>query len=622
MGGTAELKSPSLLGRLFLLFIREMKRLTVKLLMGNEAIAYGALESGIQIATAYPGTPSSEIFSTLAKLAQKYGFYAEWSVNEKVALEVAAGAAYAGARAIVSMKQVGLNVACDPLMTLAYIGVKGGLVIAVADDPGPHSSQNEQDTRKFAQFAKLPVFDPSCPQEAKEMTKAAFALSEQFNIPVILRPTTRTCHVCQDVTLGDVPTPKPIEGFIKDSKWAIMPGLAARKHPWLNAQQEKIREAFNTSPFNKVAIKNRTGIITSGVSYNYAQEALDILGQTTSILKIGTPYPLPDKIVLEFLNQVDRVLIIEEQEPVVEDQVISIAWKHKLDVKISGKHDKLVPREGEFDVDKVKKILEKYLSIKTAAESNNPCPALPLRTPVLCAGCPHRASFYAFKKASKGLDAVFTGDIGCYTLGIIPPLNAVDTCLCMGASVTIASGLEKAEPGRPHVAFLGDSTFFHTGIPGLINAVYNQTNITLVVLDNRTTAMTGFQPHPGLGLTAMAQKTKELDIAKIATACGVDFVRVIDPADLSYAKKIAREAMEFEGPAVVIMKNPCVNIIPKRKPYEVDINICTDCRFCIEDFGCPAINIEDGKVVISTDCNGCGVCTQVCPQGAIKEVQR
>ncbi|MGB9826821.1 MAG: indolepyruvate ferredoxin oxidoreductase subunit alpha, partial [Desulfofundulus sp.] len=317
------------------------------LLMGNEAIARGAVEAGVQVVTGYPGTPSSEVLETLAHFAKEYGYYVEWSVNEKVALEVAAGAAYAGARALVTMKQVGLNVAADPLMTLAYIGVRGGLVLVVADDPGPHSSQNEQDTRKFAQFAKLPVLDPSTPQEAKDMTVAAFELSEQLGLPVILRPTTRTCHVCQDVTLGPLPETRNQCRFDRNPEWVILPALAYKKHLWLNRKQEEVRRLFNGMPFNRAEVKGKTGIITSGVSYNYVVEALEMQGWEASLLKIGTPYPLPEDLVLEFLSRVERVLVVEEQEPVVEDQVIHLAWRHNLPVTVEGKHNGLVPREGE-----------------------------------------------------------------------------------------------------------------------------------------------------------------------------------------------------------------------------------------------------------------------------------
>jgi indolepyruvate ferredoxin oxidoreductase alpha subunit len=589
-----------------------------KLLMGNEAMAYGAIEAGVQVAAAYPGTPSSEIFSTLAAMAKDHDIYAEWSTNEKVALEVAAGASYAGARALVTMKQVGLNVAADPLMTLAYIGIKGGLVLVVADDPGPHSSQNEQDTRKFAQFAKLPVLDPATPQEAKDMMVAAFELSEQLKLPVIVRPTTRTCHVCQDVEVSIQSNQQRATGFEKGANWVIFPSLAAKQHVWLNHQQQKAAEILETLPFNSATYQGKVGIIACGVSYNYVTEALTKLGSEASVLKIGTPYPLPQNITLEFLQQHDRVLVVEEQEPVVEDQLIKLAWENRLSVEIKGKA--YVAREGELNVDKVSQSIASFLGIEAAATQQKTLPALPMRPPILCAGCPHRASFYAFKQVADK-DAVFTGDIGCYTLGNMAPLNAVDTCLCMGASVNIASGLQRVEPNRQHIAFLGDSTFFHTGIPGLINAVYNQANITLVVLDNRTTAMTGHQPHPGLGCTATGGETVNLDIAKIASTCGVEKVLITDPYELEVAKAVATEAINFVGPAVVVMRRECVALKnrPRQVPKKINSELCLECRVCIEELGCSAIYLQDGKPIIDSNCTGCGLCAQVCPAKAIEE---
>lgn len=597
--------------------------MTLKLLMGNEAIAYGAIEAGVQVAAAYPGTPSSEVLSTLAGLAREKGFYAEWSVNEKVALEVAAGAAYAGARSLAAMKQVGLNVASDPLMSLAYIGVKGGLVLVVADDPGPHSSQTEQDTRLFARFAKLPVLDPATPREALEMTRYAFDLSEKLLLPVILRPTTRTCHACQDVEIQDVNASlQPISGFQRSPNWVIFPNLSARKHVWLNGQQEVARDSFECSLFNRLTIHKQSdvGIIACGVSYNYVMEALQLAGLEASVLKIGTPYPLPADPVLKLLQHAKKILVIEEQEPVVEDQVIALAWKNRYTTQISGKNDNHSPREGEFNVNKVRSILESFYGRQPEQAATSTMPELPLRTPVLCAGCSHRASFYILKEAARGQDTLFAGDIGCYTLGAMAPLYTTDTCLCMGASVSIAAGLSRVEPHRKQVAFLGDSTFFHSGIPGLINAVHNDADITLIILDNSTTAMTGHQSHPGLNRTAMGPTDKSIDIARMAEACGVEFVRVADPFDLQTAMQVAKEALAFNGPSVVVMQRACVAQMKKGRHRKINPDLCTGCGTCVDELGCPAIGKPAGSPEILDNCFGCGFCDQVCPVGAIEEV--
>jgi len=600
---------------------------TKMLLMGNEAIARGAVEAGISLATAYPGTPSSEILATLAKFAKQFNYSVEWSVNEKVALEVAAGASFAGARTIVAMKQVGLNVAADPLMTLAYLGIKGGMVIVVADDPGPHSSQNEQDTRSFAKFAKLPVFDPSTPQEAKEMTYAAFALSEELQLPVIVRPTTRVSHTCAEVTLGQINAPKEAAGFVKDPNWVAFPKHAYNKHIWLLEQQTKMRETFNNSSFNYSELKGDLGIIASGVSYAYVQEALALFPNEISVLKIGTPYPLPEEPVVQFLKHCKRVLIIEELDPLVEEQVIAIAWKYNLQSVIMGKLDGLVPGAGEFNVDIVRNALTKAFNLPTVTELQTATDLvaqpvqLPARSPILCSGCPHRASFYAFKEAVKGTDAVFCGDIGCYTLGVSLPLNMLDTCLCMGGSITIASGLNYVEPQRKQIAFIGDSTFFHTGVAGLINAVYNKANIVIVVLDNRTTAMTGHQPHPGTAVTATNERSPEIKIEDIAAACGVQFIKKVDPYNLPAAVAVAKEAINHKGLAVVIMRRECVKIgTQQRKRYLINQEKCTRCRVCLKKFGCPGIAGADA-VMINEKCSGCGVCLTVCPFGAIEEVR-
>ncbi|NLG84515.1 MAG: indolepyruvate ferredoxin oxidoreductase subunit alpha [Firmicutes bacterium] len=580
------------------------------LLMGNEAIARGAMESGINIATSYPGTPASEIFMTLARHAQEVGFYAEWSINEKVAVELAAGAAYAGARAIVSMKQMGLNVAADAVMSLAYIGIRGGLVLVGADDPGPHSSQTEQDTRLFARFAGLPVLDPASPAEAYAMIKYAFALSEELQLPVILRPTTRCCHSCQDVEVGTIEAPRPVPGFVKSPEWVILPSLSARKHRRLIEQEDKARRLFLACPFNQATLRNRTGVITSGISYGYAVEALEALGVEVSLLKIGTPYPLPEEKVVEFLVHLDRVLVVEEQEPVVEEQVIRAAWRHLLPCRISGKLDDYLPRTGEFNADIVKDALGRFLGFKTPRAEELNLPGLPERMPMLCAGCPHRASFYAFKRAAQGRDVIFSGDIGCYTLGAAPPLKALDTCLCMGASLGLAQGLARVEPQRRVVAFIGDSTFFHAGLPALANAIHYRAPVTVAVLDNRTTAMTGHQPHPGLSI----------DILALARGMGVETVLEADPYNLEAAVEAATQALAVPGPSLVLLRRPCPQLTPSTRYCTVDPELCIGCGLCLEELGCPALVRKEGGITIKATCNGCGLCSRLCPAGAIKEV--
>lgn len=602
-------------------------------LMGNEAIARGALEAGVQVATAYPGTPSSEVLEALARHAAECGVYVEWSTNEKVALEVAAGAAYAGLRSMAVMKQVGLNVAADPLMSLAYIGVKGGMVVVVADDPGPHSSQTEQDTRLFARFARLPVFDPATPAEAKEMVKAAFDLSEEVGLPVILRPTTRVSHVSQDVELGEIPKERRKGKFEKDPGWVIMPGLAFKRHQHLEMTQERLREIFASSPFNRAQGEADCGVICSGVSCSYVEEAVSALGLKLAVLKIGTPYPLPTPLVSDFLRVRKTVLVVEEQDPVVEEQVIFAAWKEGLKVAVHGKHNGVLPRAGEFNVETVVRAFaacgfiddpaatgaHKAVRPKESLTTSKQSVDIPERPPALCPGCPHRASFYAVKEAARGTDAVYTGDIGCYTLGLMPPLQMVDTCLCMGASIGIACGLYRSDPGRPHIAFLGDSTFFHAGVPALINAVYNNERIVLVILDNSTTAMTGFQPHPGTGKTAAGSPAEKVSLASLVRGCGVKWVREVDPFDLEKAKAAVREALSQEAPAVLIMKRECVWIRGKGKTYTVDGDACTGCGGCIDELGCPALVRSGDTAQITEDCTGCGVCSQICPAAAIKE---
>jgi indolepyruvate ferredoxin oxidoreductase alpha subunit len=596
--------------------------LAKQLLMGNEAIARGAVEAGLNVAVAYPGTPSSEIIGTLAKWAADFAYYVEWSVNEKVALEVAAGAAYAGANCLVAMKQVGLNVAGDPLMSLAYIGVKGALVLAVADDPGPHSSQTEQDTRTYAKFAKLPVFDPASPEEALEMTKAALDLSHRYGLPVFLRPTTRVCHATAGVEFSEVVGNQP-EGFVKDPRWVIFPKLANLRHQWLESQLRQLAAELAASRWNRITPGGQVGIVAGGIAYHYAVEAAELLGFSPTVLKIGNPHPLPVSQIEAFLAQVDRVVVCEELDPVLEEGVRNCAGKIGFTGPIAGKMDGVLPYAGEYNVDLVRQALRQVLGLPadSAALSHGASPPeLPARPPVFCAGCPHRAAFYAVKKAAKGTNAIYTGDIGCYTLGNAAPLQMVDTCLCMGAGVTVAQGLRQVEPGRPVFAFIGDSTFFHSGIPGLINAVYNRHRITLVLLDNRTTAMTGHQPHPGIGRNAVGEVAEVIDAVALIKACGVGLVIVVDPLDLTAAEAAVKQTLDYLGVAALVMRSPCAALAKTSRRFTVDQDQCINCRRCITELGCPAYFVSE-KPQIGPSCHGCGLCAQLCPVGAIKEAQ-
>lgn len=592
------------------------------LMMGNEAIALGAIRAGVRMASGYPGTPSTEILETMAK-HNDGSIHVEWSVNEKAAMEVGAGAAYAGLRTIVTMKQVGLNVASDPLMSLAYMGIKGGMVIVSADDPGPISSQTEQDTRTFAQFAKLPVFDPSSPEEAYEMIGEAFELSEKYGTPVLFRPTTRVCHACATIRLlpkMDVPEP---EGFIKDTmRWVIFPRTSYMNHVKIEKRNQILSEELSLYSGNFVKKGDgRKGVAASGISYAYAME---VIPDDIPIMKISTPHPFPEKLAKDFLENMDEVLVLEELDPMVERELLRVAGKFHLSVKIWGKLSGHTKSAGENSTESIQKDLEKYLAIKTDknAEQDN-VPQLPVRPPVLCAGCPHRASFYAVKRAMKGKKAVFSGDIGCYTLGNAKPLDMVDTCLCMGAGVTIAQGLHVAEPDTVNFAFIGDSTFFASGITGVINAVYNRNDIVLIVLDNSTTAMTGHQPHPGTGKTLMGDVAAKISIRRILEGIGVERIYEENPMNLKAAEEAVRKAAEGKGVRAVIFKSPCIAVIKPEKSYRVDENKCTNCRKCIRELGCPAIITEEGIVKIDTAlCYGCGVCTYVCPFESIREVSQ
>ena len=589
-----------------------------ELLMGNQAIALGAIRAGVGVITGYPGTPSTEILETAAK-RNPGDIYVEWSVNEKSALEVAAGASIAGARTMVTMKQVGLNVASDPVMSLSYIGIKGGMVVVVADDPGPISSQTEQDIRQFGVFSKIPVFDPSSPEEAYRMIGDAFDYSEKYNTPVILRPTTRVCHVSTFINVDDTRRKIQPEGFVKDSKWVIFPRLSYQSHLDIEKRNVIIADDFSAYPFNKISGSGKKGIIAGGVSCAYAKEALALLKGSCKLMKVATPYPFPEKQALAFMEGLDEILVIEELSPYIEKELIYLCGKYRLSVKIRGKMTGELPAAGENSVEIAMEAMGKFLNIDyTKPEKAEISIQLPARPPVLCAGCPHRASFYAVKKAMKGKKAVFSGDIGCYTLGNAKPLEMVDTCLCMGADVTMAQGLHRVEPDSVNFAFIGDSTFFHTGIPGVINAVYNETDIVLVVLDNSTTAMTGSQPHPGTGKTMMGNISEKVSIYNILSAIGVKHIARANPFNLTEAKRVITEAASFKGVSAVIFEAPCIQVSKPAPLLEVDIEKCTGCKLCIKELGCPAMSMENGKAVISPSmCYGCSICAQVCPFDAI-----
>lgn len=596
-------------------------------LMGNAAIALGAVASGVNVVAGYPGTPSTEVLETIAK-HRPDDVYVEWSVNEKAAMELAAGASYSGARTLVTMKQVGLNVASDPLMSLEYIGVKGGMVILVADDPGPISSQTEQDTRHFAAFSKLPCFDPSSAQEAYEMIQEAYEYSEKYNTPVFLRPTTRVCHGYASVSVKDpeeytVHTP---EGFVKDSKrWVIFPRLSYQNHQKIEARNVELADIFSSYEKNKIYpacdtfADSRKGIVSGGISFTYAMETLIETGMVRH-LKISTPHPFPEKLAAQFLDGLDEVLCLEELDPVIERELTYICGKYHLPVKILGKLTHNTANAGENTRDSVDTYIRTFLDLPVKEQQKlTDVPPLPVRPPVLCAGCPHRASFYAVKKAMQGRKTIFCGDIGCYTLGNARPLDMVDTCLCMGAGLNIAQGVEKIEPDTACFAFVGDSTFFASAITGVVNAVYNQANMTLVVLDNSTTAMTGHQPHPGTGRTVMGEIVQKINIEQVLRGIGVQDVETVNPLDHEAAVSCVKELADKPGVKAIIFKSPCIAVTKPGTPMHVDISSCIHCKKCIRELGCPAIITEDENVSIdSSMCTGCGLCSQICPVHAIK----
>lgn len=633
--------------------------------MGNQAFAWAALQAGVRAVAGYPGTPSSELIETVALLRAQgiaHDVYVEWSTNEKAALEVLAGASAAGARSLFTCKQVGLNVASDALLSLNYVGIRGGMVLFVADDPGPISSQTEQDTRRFAAFAKVPVLDPATPEQGADMMRYAFELSEDYHTPVIVRPTTRICHAS---TFFDIPEetrarPIPEGGFERDPKWVIFPKRSYEAHGEINARLKEITQRESQGAFNPVYTggtnasdashpRNTIGIIAGGVSVQYVREALSMLDEAGvcmpyKLMQIGTPYPFPEQAVRDFCADIRDVVVVEELDYVLEEALLALVGKHHLDVQVYGKLTETIPDRGELSTEEVTKRLRAFFSDRFDLSEkgvSSPCAVQdsaeltsynaqtfdevtpPARPPILCAGCPHRGAFYAVKRALRRHRFVLCGDIGCYTLGNAQPLDAVDTCLCMGAGITMAQGISAVDPDCKTVAFVGDSTFFASGLTGIANAVYNQHDVTVVVLDNSTTAMTGGQPHPGTGQTLMGEQSCPIDIEGVLRALGMQCVVRANPLYLKDALSAARKAIDFAGPSAILFEAPCMQMVSPEPVVDVSEELCTGCKVCISTIGCPAMSMEalpDDQLVMRVDealCYGCGLCVDLCPHKAI-----
>ncbi|ARC84486.1 indolepyruvate ferredoxin oxidoreductase, alpha subunit [Clostridium argentinense CDC 2741] len=582
------------------------------IMTGNEAIARGAYEAGCHVASAYPGTPSTEI---LENFATYEGVYAEWAPNEKVGFEVAAGASIGGARALTTMKHVGLNVAADPLFTMAYEGVNGGFVVITADDPGMHSSQNEQDNRFYAPHAKVAMLEPSDSQECLDFMKKAYEISEEFDTLVLFRVTTRISHSKTIVEPGEKQevAVKPYEKNIR--KYIMTPGHAKLKHYEVEERLEKLRKYSNSCELNKIEMGDtKIGIITSGVSYQYCKE---VFGDNVSYLKIGMSYPLPDEMIKKFSSKVENIYVVEENDPYLENAV------KVLGINCKGKE--IIPICDELNPDIIRKaILGDVNEVKYSVDVRPPS-----RPPVLCPGCPHRGIFYA---VSKYKDVIAANDIGCYTLGMNAPLNVADTVICMGASISGGIGIERASivakrEDKKVFSFIGDSTFFHSGVTGLINSVYNNTPIVTVILDNRITGMTGHQENPGTGKTLQNNPAPMIDLEDLVLACGVkkENIRVVDPYKLEETKKAVEEAHKSKEPFVIITKQPCAlikEVLKARADLSCRVNqdTCRKCKMCLKT-GCPALKFQNGIVSIDESmCNGCELCKQVCPFKAIEKV--
>ena len=595
----------------------------MKLLSGNEALALGACHAGVQVAAAYPGTPSTEILETLARFDD---IYAEWSTNEKVAMEVVLGAAYAGARSMASMKQVGLNVASDPFMAASTTGVNAGMVVICADDPQIHSSQNEQDNRHYAKFAKVPMLEPGDSQEAYDLMAYAFDISERFDTPVLVRTTTRVSHSKSvvNVSRSRVVSDRQPGFYYNPQKYVMLPVYARPRHVVMEERLVKLADYVETFPLNQVMWgKRKLGVVTSGVAYQYAREVFP----DASFLKLAMTYPLPRNLLCEFAAQVDRLIVIEELDPFLQENI------QAMGIEVTGKE--FIPRVGELNPHIVEEG-SRRAGLLPGAKSRqivNPASELPKRPPLLCSGCPHTGLFFVLNtigqrsklleskaKAPQEPKLIITGDIGCYTLGAYPPLNAMDTTACMGASIGQALGMEKAGIRNKVVAVIGDSTFLHSGITGLVNAVYNEGQITLIILDNRTTAMTGHQEHPGTGISAQGKETQAVELESLIQGIGVNEVKVVDAFDLKALRASVRSSLNSPEVSVIIVRGACSMRVRRRtNPRVVDAEKCDQCDTCLL-LGCPAIQSDDGQVFIDPAlCVGdiCTICEQLCPKRAI-----
>jgi len=591
-------------------------------MLGNEAIVRGLIEAGTRFASTYPGTPSSEVGNILETISDEAGMYFEFSTNEKTAVEVSAAAASSGVRSFVFMKHVGLNVAADPLMTLAYSGVRAGMLVMSADDPSAHSSQNEQDNRYYATLALIPMIEPSNPQEAKDFVKEAYRVSEETGLPVLYRTTTRVNHARGPVDFGAINKDTPLKGHFEkdDPSFVNIPAFAVKNRVRLLERNKKAQEISENSPLNRVEGSGDVGIITSGVSYCYVKEFLS----GVSVLKLGMTNPLPERMIADFVKGKRMIIVVEELEPYLEDTVLRVMAQNGLSVPVHGKRDGTLPREWEYSPDTMKRLRD-LVSVRDMPEAlSSGDVKLPGRPPSLCAGCPHRGIYAATKKAVGKTPVVYCSDIGCYTLGVQAPFHTADFIICMGGGAGAAGGFAQATDQKP-IAFIGDSTFFHAGVQPLTSALFNHHNIVMVILDNRTTAMTGHQPNPGTGRHFGGIDTEAVDIEQLVRGIGIQFVRTVDPYDVNACVKTMKEAIDFDGVAVVISKQPCPLLLKKNKTLgkataTVNTSECVKCYTCLRMIACPAlIKRPDGSVETDpVQCIGCGMCASVCPKKCIE----